>query len=399
MAEALLFEVGLMFAAIAAVSFIAARADLSPIPFYILVGMALNEFVIGRFGLPYITETSFITIGAELGIVFLLFFLGLEFNLERLLVDRERIGKSGLLDLGVNFSVGFGLGYVLFGDVVSAVVLAGIVYISSSAVITKTMLDLGWIANPESGPILGTLVFEDLVIAIYLAVVGAVLLGGGSIDIAVQSVGIALGFLVFLSLVVYFGTGSLERILDTPSTEYFILRAVGTVVLIAGAALALGVSEAVAAFFVGMACSSTSFVHELETSLSSLRDTFAAVFFFWIGLVTDPFAFLGVLDLLAIVVLVTLPTKVASGFVSGRMYGLNDRRSLRVGLALVTRGEFSLIIAATALAGAGVALSAQAAETIYAFTVGYVLVMSIIGTILMQTAWIFDRYVAPPTDA
>ncbi len=399
MAEALLLEVGLMFAAIAAVSFIAARAGLSPIPFYILVGMALNEFVIGRFGLPYITETDFIAIGAELGIVFLLFFLGLEFNLERLLADRERMGKSGLLDLGVNFSVGFGLGYVLFGDVVPAVVLAGIVYISSSAVITKTMLDLGWIANPESGPILGTLVFEDLVIAIYLAVVGAILLGGGSIDVAVQSVGIALGFLLFLSLVVYFGTGSLERILDTPSTEYFILRAIGTIVLIAGAALALGVSEAVAAFFVGMACSSTSFVHELETSLSSLRDTFAAVFFFWIGLVTDPFAFLGVLDLLAIVVLVTLPTKVASGFVSGRVYGLNDRRSLRVGLALVTRGEFSLIIAATALAGAGVALSAQVAETIYAFTVGYVLVMSIIGTILMQTAWIFDRYVAPPADA
>ncbi|GGL27590.1 transporter [Halarchaeum grantii] len=392
MAGALLLEAGVMFAAIAAVSFLAARLDLSPIPFYILVGMAINEFVLGRYGLPYVTETAFVEIGAELGIVFLLFFLGLEFNLERLLADRRRIGASGLIDLGVNFTVGFALGYLLFGGAVAAVVFAGIVYISSSAVITKTMLDVGWIANPESGPLLGTLVFEDLVIAIYLAVVGAAVLGGGSIGAAAQSVGVALGFLLALALFVYVGTRALERLLSTTSAEYFVLRAVGTTVLIAGAALAIGVSEAVAAFFVGMAFSSTSFVHDLEESLAPLRDTFAAVFFFWIGLVTDPFSFLGVLDLLAIAVVVTLPAKVISGFYGGRVYGLGDRRSLRVGLAMVTRGEFSLIIAATALAGAGAALPAETAQTLYAFTVGYVLVMSILGTVLIQTSGVFERY-------
>jgi CPA2 family monovalent cation:H+ antiporter-2 len=393
MAGELLLEVGVMFAAIATVSFLAAWFEMSPIPFYILVGIALSEFVLGRAGLPYVTETSFVEVGAELGIVFLLLFLGLEFNLDRLLADRDRIGKAGLLDLGVNFLVGLGLGVLLFGSLTPAIVVAGIVYISSSAVITKTMLDIGWIANPESGPILGTLVFEDLAIAIYLAVVGAVVLGGGSLGAAVQSVGIALGFLLVLVLLVYFGTRSLERLLDTASTEYFILRAIGTTVLIAGAALALGVSEAVAAFFVGMAFSSTSFVHELEDTLSPIRDTFAAVFFFWIGLVTDPFAFLGVLDLIALAVLVTLPAKVVSGFYSGRVYELSPSRSVRVGLAMVTRGEFSLIIAATALAGAGAALSAETAQTIYAFTVGYVLVMSILGTTLMQFSSVFERNV------
>ncbi|WP_435101292.1 cation:proton antiporter [Halarchaeum sp. P4] len=395
MAGELLLEVGVMFAAVAAVSFVASRLDVSPIPFYILIGIALNKYVIGRLSLPYVTETSFVKIGAELGIIFLLFFLGLEFNLERLLADRERLGKSGLLDLGINLTVGFGLGYVLFGGVAAAIVFAGIVYISSSAIITKTMLDLGWIANPESGPILGTLVFEDLAIAIYLAVVGAAVLGGGSIGAAVQSVGIALGFLLVLALLVYFGTRALERMLETTSAEYFVLRTLGTTVLIAGAALALGVSEAVAAFFVGMAFSSTSFVHTLEETLSPIRDTFAAVFFFWIGLVTDPFAFLGVLDLIAIAVVVTLPAKVVSGYYGGKVYGLSDRRSLRVGLAMVTRGEFSLIIAATALAGAGAALSVATAETIYAFTVGYVLVMSLLGTTVMQFSGVFERYLTP----
>ena len=391
MAEALLFEAGVMFAAVAVVSLVAARFDLSPIPFYILAGIVASEFVAGRLGVGYVSLTSFVEVGAELGIVLLLLFLGLEFNLDRLLADRGRIGTVGLLDLGVNFTLGLGLGYVLFGDAVAAVVVAGIVYISSSAIITKTLLDTGWIANPESGPILGTLVFEDLAIAVYLAIVGAAVLGGGPIGAVAQSVGVAFGFLLALLVFVALGTQALEALLDTTSTEYLLLRALGVIVLIAGAALSLGVSEAVAAFFVGMAFSSTSVAHDLEDVLSPLRDTFAAVFFFWIGLRTDPTVLPAVFDLILLAVVVTLPAKILSGFFSGRQYGLTDRRSLRVGLAMVTRGEFSLIIAATALAGAGGALSVTTAETLYAFTVGYVLVMSILGTTLMQASPVLER--------
>ncbi len=391
MAEALLFETGVMFAAVAVVSLVAARFHLSPIPFYILAGIVASEFVAGRLGVGYVSLTSFVEVGAELGIVLLLLFLGLEFNLDRLLADRGRIGTVGLLDLGVNFTLGLGLGYVLFGDAVAAVVVAGIVYISSSAIITKTLLDTGWIANPESGPILGTLVFEDLAIAVYLAIVGAAVLGGGPIGAVAQSVGVAFGFLLALLVFVALGTQALEALLDTTSTEYFLLRALGVIVLITGAALSLGVSEAVAAFFVGMAFSSTSVAHDLEDVLSPLRDTFAAVFFFWIGLRTDPTVLPAVFDLILLAVVVTLPAKILSGFFSGRQYGLTDRRSLRVGLAMVTRGEFSLIIAATALAGAGGALSGTTAETLYAFTVGYVLVMSILGTTLMQASPVLER--------
>jgi CPA2 family monovalent cation:H+ antiporter-2 len=394
MAETLLLEVGVMFAALAAVGFVAAKIGMSPIPFYVIAGIALS---------PAVSRSDFVTVGAELGIVFLLFFLGLEFNLDRLLADRAHIGKAGLLDLVVNFPVGFLLGFVLFGGVVPAIVIAGIVYISSSAVITKTMLDSGWIANPESGPILGTLVFEDLVIAVYLSILGALVLGGGSPAAVARTIAIAAGFLLALLALVRFGTSTLERLLDTTSSEYFLLRAIATTVLIAGAALALDVSEAVAAFFVGMAFSSTSIVHEIEEALLPIRDTFAAVFFFWIGLFADPEAFGAVIDLIALAVLITTPAKLVSGFYSGRIYDLTDRRSLRVGLAMVTRGEFSLIIAsaplaATEIADPNAALPAELALEIYAFTVGYVLVMSALGTTLMQLSPLFERYL-PTTSA
>ena len=382
-----------MFAAVGAVGFLAARFDLSPIPFYILAGIGLNESVLGVVGLPAVSASEFVVVGAELGIVFLLFFLGLEFNLDRLLADGERIGRAGVIDLVVNFGVGLALGFYLFGALLPALLLAGVVYISSSAIITKSLLDLGWIASPESSPMLGVLVFEDLVIAVYLAVVVALVSGGGDVWSAARSVGIAFAFIALLLVLVAAGTTLFERLLDTPSSEYFILRAVGVTVLLAGAALAVGVSEAVAAFFVGMAFSSTEYVHDLETALSSLRDVFAAVFFFWIGLVTDPFVVIGAAGVVAVMVVVSAPAKLLSGFLGGRTYALDDRRSLRVGLAMVTRGEFSLIIAAVALSGAGGTLATETANTIYAAAVGYVLVMSALGTTLMGTSTWFERFV------
>ena len=393
MASTLLLEVGVMFSVIAVCGVVADRVGLSVIPFYIVAGMLAGPFVVGRMGLPFVQETEFVSIAAELGIVFLLFFLGLEFNLTRLVAGWRLIGTAGLLDLGINFGAALLIGYLLFGDLLAAVLVAGIVYISSSAIITKSLIDLGWLANSESEPILGTLVFEDLFIAVYLAVVSAVVLGGGDVSVAARSVGVALGFLLLLLLVVRFGTAWFERSLETDSREYFVLRVVGILVLVAGAALAVGVSEAVAAFFIGMAFSSTSYVHELETALEPLRDTFAAVFFFWIGLVTDPTLIVGVAGLVALAMVLTTPTKLVSGYWSGRVYGLSHTRSSRVAAGMVTRGEFSLIIATIAAAGSRPALT----ETIPAFAVGYVLVMSILGTILMQYSGVVERLVPDRT--
>jgi len=391
-----LFEIGAMFAALAAVGAFARRLNQSVIPFYILVGIAASEFVAGRLTAEYlgvelaigrsVEAQHFIDLGAELGIVFLLFFLGLEFNLDRLLDHSDRIGKAGTVDLVVNFGVGLVLGYALFRDPVAAFIVAGMVYISSSAIITKSLIDLGWIANRESGPMLGTLVYEDLFIAVYLAVLSALIVGGGDLAEAALSVGTGLGFILLLVLVVYVGTAAFSRLLATNSHEFVVLRVTGVTVLVAGAALTLGVSEAVAAFFIGMAFSSTGQAAELEDLLEPVRDIFAGVFFFWIGLVTDPSLFVDVVGLVLVAAVVTTPTKLVSGFWGGKIYGLDDRRSTRVAVGMVTRGEFTLIIASAILVvtSADGAITAATAQTLNAFAVGYVLLMSVLGTMLMQ---------------
>ena len=393
--ETALLEIGLLFAAVATVGAVARRVRQSVIPFYIAAGIALGPYVTGRLAPFSLTETEFVAVGAELGIVLLLLFLGLEFNLSRLAADRDRIGKAGTLDLLVNFGVGFALGYLLFGAVLPAFLVAGAVYISSSAIISKSLIDLGWIANDEAGPMLGILVYEDLVIAVYLVVASTLVLGGGDLESAVQSMAIAVGFILALLVLVAKGTPLFQRLLSTDSQESLVLRAVGITVPVAGLALYLGVSEAVAAFFVGMAVSSTDHVHDIERLLEPLRDVFAAVFFFWIGLVTDPLLFVDVAGLILAAVVVTTPAKLLSGYLGGRVYDLDARRSTRVGLGMTTRGEFSLIIASLALSGAGTTLTGGVGETIYAFAVGYVLVMSVLGTTLMQFSGTVERLVVP----
>jgi CPA2 family monovalent cation:H+ antiporter-2 len=383
MAE-LLLEVGIALTGIAIAGAVATRSTLSVIPAYIVVGIVLgpNEPT-SILGLPValVGDREFIDVLAELGVVFLLFFLGLEFSVDQLLQDRKRITAVGGIDFLINFGVGAAIGLALGWPIVETLFLAGIVYISSSAVITKSLIEEGWIANDESSPILGTLVFEDILIAVYLALLAAIT-GGGGLRQAVISVGTAFLFLGGLAAIAWYGAGWLDRVFSTTSDELFVLRIVGLTTLVAGAALALGVSEAVAAFFLGTGLSQTSHVERIEHVVTPARDIFAAVFFFSIGLTTDVTLVAGVAALVGAAVVLTTLAKFVSGTLSGRVYDLTRRRSLRVGLGLVPRGEFSLVLATLAASiGTG-----RLGTVIPAFTVGYVLVMSILGSVLIQRA-------------
>lgn len=379
-----LVEIGIAFVAIAAAGALALRVGLSVIPAYILVGVLVGPNAptsIGPIALTLVSESEFIDLLAELGIVFLLFFLGLEFSLDQLLSNWNRIVNIGVVDFLVNFGIGVGLGVAFGFDPVATLFLAGIVYISSSAVITKSLIEQGWIANAESEAILGTLVFEDILIAVYLALLSAIALGGGTNEVAAA---LAAAFVVLGALIALaqYGSARLERLVAVESDESFLLRVIGLTTLIAGIALASGVSEAVAAFFVGTAFGATDLVERIERIVAPARDLFAAVFFLSIGLGTDVTLLVDVAGLLVVAVVLTGLGTLVSGSVSGHLYGLDRRRSLRVGIGLVPRGEFSLVLAALA---SGVGTGALG-DLVPAFAVGYVLVMSVLGTVLIQQA-------------
>jgi CPA2 family monovalent cation:H+ antiporter-2 len=370
MAE-LLLEAGIVFTVIAIGGAVASRLDQSVIPAYILAGVLLGPNAPVE-AMQLVATSEFVELLKELGIVLLLFFIGLHFSPATLVERRNAVLTAGGLDL-LNGLVGLAFGFLLGFTVLESLLLAGVVYISSSAIITKSLIERGWIADPEAESILGLLVFEDIVIAVYLAIVAALALGGGN---AVRAVSISLGFVGLLTLLAFYGTPLVERALDTRSDESFLIRIIAAGALIGGIALSLGVSEAVAAFFLGAAVGGSSHADRVEQIITSERDLYAAVFFFAIGLDTDVTTLVPLLVPLVALALVSMAGKLVTGYLGGRAYGLDQRRSTRVAVAMVARGEFSLVIAALAVqAGMDPRLSALA--------VGYVLVMSVLGTTLM----------------
>ena len=386
----LLLIAGIVFVGLAAVGTIAWRSQLSVIPAYLVLGILIgpNGPTIGGVSLSIVQPGEFIDLFAELGIVFLLFFIGVEFSIATLVANSGRLLRAGGIDFVINVSLGLVLGLAFGFTIFESLFIAGIVYPSSSAVITKTLVDLGWIADPESETIMGVLIIEDIVMAVYLAILAGIALGGSSATL-LRNLGEAGILLLALALLATIGRDFLARLLDTRSDELFLLRIVGITVFIAGAALSVGVSEAVAAFFVGAAVSETGHKDRIERVLSPARDLFAAVFFFAIGLGTNPESVFDAGTLLAAGVGLSILGKAASGFIGGRAYELDARRSTRVALAMVTRGEFSLVVAALAATASG-----RLADVVPAFAVGYVLIMSILGTLLMRFSAPFERRVA-----
>lgn len=382
-----LVELGVALTAVALAGAAAHRWRQSVIPAYILAGVVVGPnapTAIAGVPTTLVRGGEVIDALAELGVVLLLFFLGLEFSVNVFVENWSRLAGVGILDLVVNLGLGLVLGVAFGLSPLATLFVAGVVYISSSAVITKSLVDQGWVADPEAEVVLGTLVFEDVVIAVYLALLSAVALGGGGIREAAVSVGVAFVLLGALAAVAWRGGGLVERAFAADSDELFLLRVLGVTVLVAGVALAAGVSEAVAAFFVGSAFSTTAHAERIEATIAPVRDLFAAAFFFAIGLATDLRGVGAVAPLLAAAIVLTTAGKLASGTGGGHIYGLGPRRSLRVGIGLVARGEFSLVIGAlAATAGRGVG---ELGATVPAFAVGYVLAMSVLGTVLMSYA-------------
>ncbi len=189
-------ELGVAIIGLAMLARVASRWGFSAIPLYLLAGLAF-----GNGGLaPLNFSEGFIHIGAEIGVLLLLFMLGLEYTGEEL-KENLRVGlPAGAVDLALNFPPGFIAGLILGWQPLAAVLLGGVTYISSSGVIAKVLAELKRLQCAETPAILSVLVLEDLTMAVYLPLV-VVLLAGGDPAKLVLSVAIAI-VAVFLVLLV-----------------------------------------------------------------------------------------------------------------------------------------------------------------------------------------------------
>jgi CPA2 family monovalent cation:H+ antiporter-2 len=359
-------ELGGAVIGLAILARIASRWGFSAIPLYLLAGLAF-----GNGGLmPLNVSENFIHTGAEIGVLLLLFMLGLEYTGEQL-KDTLRSGfPAGLLDLLLNFPPGLIAGLLLGWKPLPSVLLGGVTYISSSGVIAKILSELRRLDFSETPAVLSVLVIEDLAMAVYLPLVAVLITGEGpkrmavSVSIAVVTVAMV------LFLAVRFGQ-SFSRLVAHESDEIILLTTFGTLLLVAGIAERLQVSAAIGAFLVGIAVSGP-LAEQSHRLLAPLRDLFAAMFFFFFGLQIDPASLTSVLWLAAGLGIVTALTKVLTGYLAAKRAGLGSRERFRAGAVLVARGEFSIVIAA---------LGAGLEPKLGPLAAAYVLFLAVLGPI------------------
>ena len=367
--SAVFIELGLAVVGLALLARLASRWGFSAIPLYLLAGLAFGNGGVW----PLRLTENFVHIGAEIGVLLLLFMLGLEYSGEELKRNLSAALPAGAADLILNFTPGLLTGFLLGWKPIASVLLGGITYISSSGVIAKILNELRRNGNPETPLVLSVLVIEDLAMAVYLPLVGVLLLGGGLAKIAL-SVAVALTA-VILALVAAVRYGArLSQFASHESDEIILLTIFGTVLLIAGVAQRFQVSAAIGAFLVGIALSGP-IAEQSHRLLGPLRDLFAAIFFFFFGLEIDPAALVPVLPLALALGIVSAGTKALTGYWAARKAGIDKRGGLRAGLELTPRGEFSIVIAG---------LGAAVEPSLGPVSAAYVLFLALMGPFLAR---------------
>jgi CPA2 family monovalent cation:H+ antiporter-2 len=366
-------EIGALILGLALLSRVAGRLGITAVPLYLIAGLALGDGGVAELDV----SEGFISLAAEIGVLLLLFTLGLEYSDVELRGGLRTGVPPGLVDMVLNASPGVLLGLILGWSPLASVLLGGVTWISSSGVVSKVLADLGRLGFRETPAVLNLLVIEDLAMAVYLPVVAALIVGGTLVQTSF-SVAVALVAVTVILLAALRYGARLSDSLAGGSDESLLLAVFGITLLVAGIAQQLEVSGAVGAFLVGLALSGRTEERAMQL-ISPLRDLFAATFFLFFSFQIDPADLVAVAGWAVLLAVVSTGTKVATGWYAARRIGVGERGRMRAGTVLIARGEFSILIAAL---GAdlvdGPELSALAA--------GYVLLTSVFGPLAARYA-------------
>ena len=376
----LILEFGLALALIAIAVSIAAKLRFSNVPFLILIGMVVGPHApqFSVFDFRFIDSAPLIAFMGRIGVLFLLFYLGLESNVSRLIQAGRSIFVGGTIYIGINFTAGLAYAYLTGFSATETLIVAGITTISSSAIVAKILFDYRRTANPETEIILGITMYEDVFLAVYLSLIsGIVLSGATSFTGVLKSGGLALGFIVGLIVLGRVATPLLNRLFRISSNEVFVVVVSACLFLLAGIGETIHVAEAIGALLLGLILGETEHSARLERLVVPFRDFFGGIFFFSFGLTVDPFSLGGAVWLAIGAALLSIIGVVIAGQLAGKSAGLSGATSFTVGLTLLGRGEFSIIVAKLAQTGGMLPL-------IQPFAALYVLILATFAPLLAK---------------
>lgn len=376
----MVLEVGTSFVLVAIVAVIAYKLKQSIIPFLIVLGMMLGPHAptIGIFDLTFIESQEIISFLGRIGVLFLLFYLGLEFSVQKLLKSGAKIVAGGSAYVLANFLLGLAYGYIVGLPLYETLIVAGMMSVSSTAIVAKVLVDLRRTGNPETELILGMVLFDDIFLALFLSIMSGLLLSGSAtVGGIALSLSVSIGYMLLFLVVARVGPRVLNKLLDITSNEIFIIVVFAGLFFVAGFSETLHVAEAIGALLFGLALSETTHSKRIEQLVVPFRDFFGAIFFFSFGLSIDPFTLADAVWLALGAAVLTIFANVLAGMIAGRYAGLSHRASLNIGLTMVARGEFTIIIA-------NLGVSAGLMPVLRPASALYVLIMAIAGPLLAK---------------
>ena len=392
---------------IAAVGFlgaaIASRARVSVIIGYIVAGILIGPNIhLNLFGLSYngvLTETDFIQSISQLGLVLLLFFVGLEFSIAKLKKTKEAAAILAVTNLAFDMFAGFVIGAWLGWPLIDTIFMAGVISMSSTAIAAKSLIDLKRIGNSETEFILGMVILESFMAMIILTLVNGVVISSDGSPVDPTSlflgIGIFLGFFAFLAAIVIPNTVKMfERI---KSEELFILFAMAVVFLAAALAESFRVPAIIGAFFIGMVFADTKLAQRMKSKMESLRDAFVAMFFLSFGMLIDPSALPAVLPMLLLAVPLILMSDMFLTASLAYMIGFSSKGAMAVGTSFIARNEEAILYASvgTRAIRNNASLSSNYAGTyLTPFTGILCIVMSSLAPLLMMRSERIARFFA-----
>ncbi|MED1602080.1 cation:proton antiporter [Alkalihalophilus marmarensis] len=362
-----LFSAGLILLLLFITGFVGMKMKIPDVVIFILLGIAVGGLLSGSHLLHF---------AGEVGIVLLFFMLGMEFPLKQLMSIAKKVLRAGILDVALSFGVTMAICMMMGLDVITSLIIGGVAYATSSSITAKMLESSKRMANPESEFMLGLLIFEDLVAPILVAVLVGLTAGmaltAGSMSLLVGKVVALVAGAVILGVFLFRKLGSFfDRHMKH---DLFILFVIGLALMYGGLALYLDLSEVLGAFLAGIMLAEVKRTHELELMVVRFRDLLLPLFFLYFGTTISFSEGIPMIPLLILVLVWSVIAKVIVGVLGGRWYGLTKKVSLRAGLSLTQRGEFSIIIASLA------------AGSIKAFSSVFILASAMIGILLFQFA-------------
>lgn len=301
------------------------------IPFYILAGVLL-----GKAGGGMLTTNEISHFFSEMGLIFLLFFMGLGLKPERIASNRVAVLTSGIIDLNINMIIGFAAAYLLGFSLMESIIIASAFYISSTAMALTSLIENRKLMLRESDTVIWLMVFEDLVLIIFLAIISA---GNQNLVFFLIKILAVLGVLYALA---HYGKEFLISILDRDD-ELPILFTFAAVLITASFSLYLGVPETMMVIALGVAFATTD-PDAFEQHARPFKDVFLVVFFVFFGVTVDfsggaNWFVIGAISILAVV------SKLISGLLTGIFIHGSALSGLEIWANTIARGEFSIALA------------------------------------------------------